>query len=130
VLKPTEACLPVLQGKATFEVLELAQREKVAPKKRSASAAGAGTGAAGEEGEAIDFDRELFDRLRILRKGLAQRQGIPPYMVFSDRTLHEMCRQLPVTLSALREIPGVGDNKRDKYGPEFVLEIRSYSGKS
>jgi ATP-dependent DNA helicase RecQ len=51
-------------------------------------------------------------------------------MVFSDRTLHEMCRQLPVTLSALREIPGVGDNKRDKYGPEFVLEIRSYSGKS
>jgi ATP-dependent DNA helicase RecQ len=130
VLKPTEACLPVLQGKATFEVLELAQREKAAPKKRSASAAGAGTGAAGEEGEAIDFDRELFDRLRILRKGLAQRQGIPPYMVFSDRTLHEMCRQLPVTLSALREIPGVGDNKRDKYGPEFVLEIRSYSGKS
>jgi ATP-dependent DNA helicase RecQ len=124
VLKLTEACLPVLQGKETFEILELGRREKAAPKKRSAD-----YGAAGDEGEAADIDRDLFDRLRALRKTLAQRQGIPPYMVFSDRTLHEMCRQMPMTLSALREIPGVGDNKRDKYGMEFVQEMREYAGK-
>jgi ATP-dependent DNA helicase RecQ len=138
VLKLTEACLPVLQGKESFEILEMAQRDKAAPKKRAtgtaavsgSSAASAGAaGAAGEEGEAVDFDRDLFDRLRALRKGLAQRQGLPPYMVFSDRTLHEMCRQMPLTLAALREIPGVGDNKRDKYGIEFVQEIRAYAGK-
>ena len=92
-------------------------------------AGGAGAGPAGEDGEAIGYDFELFDRLRALRKTLAQRQGLPPYMVFSDRTLHEMCRQMPMTLSALREIPGVGDNKRDKYGIEFVQEIRAYAGK-
>lgn len=132
ILKLTEACLPVLQGKETFEILELVQREKATPKRRGAVVAAgvAGAAVAGDEGEAVDFDRELFDRLRALRKGLAQRQGIPPYMVFSDRTLHEMCRQMPLTLSALREIPGVGDNKRDKYGTEFVLEIRDYAGKA
>jgi ATP-dependent DNA helicase RecQ len=97
ILKLTEACLPVLQGKETFEILELARRDKAAPKRPGIAA-----GAAGDEGEAVDFDRELFDRLRTLRKGLAQRQGIPPYMVFSDRTLHEMCRQMPLTLAALR----------------------------
>jgi ATP-dependent DNA helicase RecQ len=127
ILKLTEACLPVLHGKEPFEILELAQREKAAPKKRGLPGAG---GTAGDDGEAVDFDRDLFDRLRALRKVLAQRQGIPPYMVFSDRTLHEMCRQMPMTVSALREIPGVGDNKRDKYGIEFVQEIRAYAGKA
>jgi ATP-dependent DNA helicase RecQ len=128
ILKLTEACLPVLQGKETFEILELVQREKPATKKRGL-APSVSSAAAGEEGGAVDFDRELFDRLRALRKGLAKNQNIPPYMVFSDRTLHEMCRQMPMTLSALREIPGVGDNKRDKYGIEFVQEIRAYAGK-
>ncbi|MBW8889980.1 MAG: DNA helicase RecQ [Fibrobacteres bacterium] len=127
ILKLTEACLPVLQGKETFEILELVQREKPAAKKRGL--APSASLAAGDEGEAVDFDRELFDRLRTLRKGLAKNQNIPPYMVFSDRTLHEMCRQMPMTLSALREIPGVGDNKRDKYGIEFVQEIRAYASK-
>jgi ATP-dependent DNA helicase RecQ len=126
ILKLTEACLPVLQGKETFEILELVQREKASARKKGLAPAAA---AAGEDGEAVDFDRELFDRLRALRKGLAKNQNIPPYMVFSDRTLHEMCRQMPMTLSALREIPGVGDNKRDKYGIEFVQEIRAYAGK-
>ncbi len=125
IIKLTEACLPILQGKETFEVLELGKRDK-ATKSRGSQA----SGSSGEDGEAVDYDRALFDRLRALRKTLAQRQSIPPYMVFSDKTLHEMCRQQPKTLSALREIAGVGDAKRDKYGIEFVQEIRGYEGKN
>ena len=125
VLKLTGACLPVLQGKETFEILELGSREKAAKKKAAAA-----SGAAGDEGEVADVDHDLFDRLRALRKRLAGNQGIPPYMVFSDRTLHEMCRQMPMSVADFREIPGVGDNKRDKYGIEFVQEIRAYAGKT
>jgi len=51
---------------------------------------------------------------------------VPPYVVFSDRTLHEMCRYFPVTLPDMRGISGVGDTKLERYGEEFVREIRKY----
>jgi ATP-dependent DNA helicase RecQ len=117
VLKLTHACLPVLQGKEKFEILEMAGG-KAGPEGKTRPT----RDAAGAE----DIDQEFFDRLRALRKTLAQRQGIPPYMVFSDKTLHEMCRHKPTTVSALREISGVGDAKRDRYGMEFVQEIRAH----
>jgi ATP-dependent DNA helicase RecQ len=122
VLKLAPLCLPILQGKEKFEILELAAQR-------------GGTG--GPEGkpratkaaaDMEDVDQELFGRLKVLRRTFAQRQNVPPYMVFSDKTLHEMCRHLPKTLAALREISGVGDAKRDKYGFEFVNEIRDYAG--
>ncbi|MDB5048165.1 MAG: recQ [Fibrobacteres bacterium] len=119
VLKLTEACLPVLQGKEKFEILEMGTRDKPESESKGRSRVSAG---------AEDIDQELFDRLRALRKTLAQRQAVPPYMIFSDKTLHEMCRHKPVTLSALREISGVGDAKRDRYGIEFVQEIRAHAG--
>jgi ATP-dependent DNA helicase RecQ len=77
------------------------------------------------EGDDID----LFERLRSLRKSLAQNQGVPPYMVFSDKTLHEMSRNRPVTLAGFREISGVGDAKLEKYGADFIQEIRVYMDK-
>jgi ATP-dependent DNA helicase RecQ len=119
VLKLTEACLPVLQGKETFGILDLGSRDKAEPAART-------RGTAAEDMDGVDPG--LFDRLRALRKTLAQRQGVPPYMVFSDKTLHEMCRHTPVTLDALRGISGVGDAKRDRYGFEFVQEIRAHAG--
>ncbi|MEO7427731.1 MAG: RQC domain-containing protein, partial [Fibrobacteria bacterium] len=117
VLKLTAACLPILQGKDKFEILESGKREKPEGGKARTRA----------EASPEDIDHGLFDRLRTLRKALAQRQNLPPYMIFSDKTLHEMCRHKPVTLSALREISGVGDAKRDRYGIEFVQEIRAHA---
>jgi ATP-dependent DNA helicase RecQ len=117
VLKLTAACLPILQGKERFEILESGKaKAEPAGKARARSAA-----------DAEDIDQALFDKLRGLRKTLAQRQNIPPYMVFSDKTLHEMCRHMPVTLAALREVSGVGDAKLDRYGIEFVQEIRAHA---
>ncbi|MEO9263884.1 MAG: DNA helicase RecQ [Candidatus Baltobacteraceae bacterium] len=69
-------------------------------------------------------DDALFERLRRLRKSIADEGGVPPYVVFSDATLREFASKKPVTLSAFREISGVGDVKLERYGEAFVGEIR------
>jgi ATP-dependent DNA helicase RecQ len=120
VLKLAPACLPILQGKETFQILELSSGK--------AEGAGGGKARASKTSEgAEDIDQNLFARLKALRRDLAKRQNVPPYVVFTDKTLHEMCRHMPKTLSALREISGVGDSKRDKYGVEFVQAIRAHA---
>ncbi|MFZ5643701.1 MAG: DNA helicase RecQ [Bacillota bacterium] len=70
---------------------------------------------------------ELFDRLRRLRKEIARQAGLPPYMVFSDVTLREMSQACPTDEYALRAITGVGEIKLERYGKQFLVEIRSYT---
>lgn len=72
------------------------------------------------------YDEALFERLRAIRKKLAESHQVPPYIIFSDKTLHEMCRQFPATLPDLRKISGVGDAKLERYGSEFIAEIKKY----
>lgn len=71
----------------------------------------------------------LFDELRNLRKQLADERGIPPYIVFSDRSLREMARAYPCDLQSFRTIPGVGDHKLSEYGEAFVKVIADYCAK-
>ncbi|RYD81462.1 MAG: DNA helicase RecQ [Sphingobacteriales bacterium] len=71
---------------------------------------------------------ELFERLRRLRKTIADREGLPPYIVFNDTSLQEMAKEKPVTQVAMLQISGVGANKFDMYGTEFIREIQSYLG--
>lgn len=71
-------------------------------------------------------DKELFEKLRQLRLTLAREQGTPAYIVLSDRTLHELARIKPTTVSMFGNIIGVGDVKRDKYGPIFTALIRQH----
>jgi ATP-dependent DNA helicase RecQ len=66
---------------------------------------------------------ELFERLRQLRYRLAQEMGVPPYVIFTDRTLHEMARQRPVTAAELLRVPGVGTRKLTQFGPTFLALI-------
>lgn len=68
----------------------------------------------------------LFDRLRSLRKTLADEQSVAPYMVFSDSSLRLMAQQKPTTLTAFSTISGVGRRKLERYGQVFVDEIRAY----
>ncbi len=63
---------------------------------------------------------ELFDYLRALRKEIAAREHIPPYMIFSDATLRDMALVNPGTLDAMLEVKGIGDMKLKKYGKEFL----------
>lgn len=69
-------------------------------------------------------DTELFERLRILRKRLADEAGLPPYVIFPDRTLREMARGRPKSVEDLEGVFGVGAHKAERYGSAFVSEIR------
>lgn len=77
-------------------------------------------------GDAEGYDSALFERLRDVRKTLAQVQQVPPYIIFSDKTLHEMCRRFPSTLSEMEKISGVGEAKLKRYGEDFIREIKQY----
>jgi ATP-dependent DNA helicase RecQ len=79
-----------------------------------------------ERGESQEYDEVLFGKLRTIRKTLAEEHQVPPYIIFSDKTLHEMCRRFPSTSSAMRTITGVGDAKLERYGKDFIHEIRKY----
>jgi len=65
-------------------------------------------------------DEALFQRLRALRKELADRQGVPAYIVFSDKVLREMATRRPATPSELLDVPGVGPAKLERYGRVFL----------
>ena len=69
------------------------------------------------------LDEDLFNRLRRLRKRLADEQNLPPYIIFSDAALREMASEKPGTLSAFARISGVGEKKLDAYGELFIGEI-------
>ncbi|PKX60786.1 DNA helicase RecQ [Latilactobacillus sakei] len=67
-------------------------------------------------------DNELFERLRELRRDLAEEQGVPPFVIFSDKTLYSMCEIMPTSLTEMLDVKGVGENKLEKYG-ELFLDI-------
>ena len=84
--------------------------------KRKASAAGA-------DAPLTKEDEALWEQLRACRKRLADDDGVPPYVVFHDRTLREMATRRPTTLSALLTITGVGQAKLERYGSEFLAVL-------
>lgn len=69
---------------------------------------------------------ELFEALRSLRKELATKEKLPPYMIFSDATLTQMATDKPTGLELMKNIRGVGEFKLQKYGEEFLTVIKSY----
>jgi ATP-dependent DNA helicase RecQ len=71
-------------------------------------------------------DEALFDELRKLRKQLADAQGVPPYIVFGDATLVQMARDKPMDERELLAVSGVGLNKLEKYGHDFLDVIAGY----
>lgn len=68
----------------------------------------------------------LFDRLRVLRRKIALRENLPPYMIFADSTLREMAQVFPANHMAMIRISGVGERKLEKYGDEFLEEVREF----
>ena len=74
-------------------------------------------------------DKKLFEYLRKIRKNLADEQGYPPYIVLSDKSLHELTKMKPTTLQAFGLISGIGEFKIKKYGDTFINAIKKYTGK-
>ncbi|MCK5153724.1 MAG: HRDC domain-containing protein, partial [Spirochaetales bacterium] len=109
ILRLTEKGRRILYGK---ELLSVAKRQKTKKSK--------------VEIEYENGDEELFQILRSLRMEIARKKNLPPYMIFSDKTLREMCIKEPQTKNSFLDINGVGQVKLDSYGDEFLESIKEY----
>jgi len=74
----------------------------------------------------IDCDEILFEKLRTLRKLLADERKVPAYIIFGDNTLRALAREYPQSLSDLEGIPGIGEKKRAEFGEVFTATIAAY----
>lgn len=110
--KLTEACRPVLRGEQTLMLRRDIQSKKV----RSGAS------------KKVQPDNPLWEALRTKRREIAQRQDVPPYVIFHDATLMEMMATRPQTLSQMAHISGVGERKLALYGDEFIDVIQQFSG--
>jgi ATP-dependent DNA helicase RecQ len=85
------------------------------------SAGASGRPSRGPDAATLDDDeRELFDRLRVLRRELADEAGVPAYIVFGDKVLLEMVARRPSSPRELLQVPGVGEAKLERYGSAFL----------
>jgi ATP-dependent DNA helicase RecQ len=113
----TEIARPVLRGEQSLQL----RRDTI---RAAATTPG---GPRGERAAApamlAEEDEPLFSELRGLRRRLAERQGVPAYVVFVDRSLIEMAQKRPATLDDLAKCNGVGVSKLSKYGAEFLAVI-------
>jgi ATP-dependent DNA helicase RecQ len=72
------------------------------------------------------YDAQLFARLRILRRSLADELHVPAYVIFGDRTLIEMATRLPQSIEEMRAVYGVGERKLRQFGEQFLACVRTY----
>jgi len=80
--------------------------------------------------KAAAIDNTLFEQLRLLRREIAQKEKVPPYIIFADSTLREMSEICPTTAAGMLKIKGVGEVKFRNYGMPFLELLRTYAGES
>ncbi|HIY93592.1 DNA helicase RecQ [Companilactobacillus sp. HBUAS56275] len=110
ILLLSDKGLDVLKGKVS---VSRRKEETVATESKSLVADGS-------------FDVDLFEKLRKLRLNLAREQGIAPFMIFSDKTLKNMCESMPSNSDEFLAVSGVGKVKLEQYGEQFIAEISTY----
>ena len=126
-LKITPSGAKVLYGqeKATLVVIKREERESSKAKKKKVEK---------EEQKLFSvttlsddgISKELFEKLRILRKKLADQQSIPPYIVLTDKTLHLLAAQRPTSMEEFGNVSGIGEYKKEKYGADFIKVIKEF----
>lgn len=121
------------QESFTFSMKKIRRPRKKASRSSfdgAPSFGGSGAGGAhatpGVFGASGGGEEELFERLRVLRKNIADANGIAPYIVFSDKALRDMCARMPATPEAFLLVSGVGEKKLERYGEEFLAEIAAF----
>ena len=112
-LKLAESARAVLKGKQQVEI-RLTQRAEKASKAKAT------------QSTAPDYNHALFDALRACRKALADQENVPPYIIFSDKTLIEMAAYFPQSKESLLTISGMGNVKLSHYGDAFLHEITAF----
>lgn len=96
------------------------------PKEKEIAAAGRGKKARSTDA-LTSAGYQLFERLRQLRTAIAKEEGMPPYIIFSDKTLIDMCVKMPADRRGMLAVSGVGENKFGKYGQRFIDEITAFA---
>ena len=109
-LRLTEKCRPILRGEKNL-LLRKQQSSPTLNKKEK------------KQTVVRPQDQALWEALRQLRTDIAKQNGVPPYVIFHDATLLEMCRYRPADLSAMQRISGVGAQKLEHYGKQFLAVI-------
>ena len=115
IVKLTEKSRGLLDEEETV-LMKMAKEQESAAKTQKMRKGRAGA-AAGEMGEG---EQSLFERLRALRTQIAREEKVPPYIVFSDKTLVDMCMKKPRTREEMLAVSGVGEFKYGKYGERFL----------
>lgn len=115
ILKITEAGLAFLENPQPFQLVKNRRYDDEEDETLSGAPAGGSGG-----------DTELFNLLRDLRKSVAKKHNLPPYVIFQDPSLADMSIQYPIDIEELQKIQGVGQGKAQRYGKEFVDLIRKY----
>ncbi|MDO4978361.1 MAG: HRDC domain-containing protein [Eubacteriales bacterium] len=80
--------------------------------------------------ELTDKEYLLYENLRNLRYELAKEEHVPPYIIFSNKTLANICIRQPHSLEEILEVKGVGEKKREKYGEKFIDAILQFEQQS
>lgn len=119
LVRLTEKSSLVSEGKKIF--MKMAKEEK-RPEVKAKKITRAGRKPAGA-GELGTEEKKLFERLRALRTEIAREERVPPYIVFSDKTLIHMCIVKPKTKVEMLKVSGVGEFKYEKYGERFLVEL-------
>lgn len=114
----------VLKGLSSVDVSQAATSSAVVPPKAPVSGKDNATAAS----LAASVDPHLFERLRQLRKELAEEEGVAPFVIFHDKTLRTIAGHKPVTLGALLEIPGIGEIKVERYGRRVLGIVNEECG--
>ncbi len=121
----------VLRGELTVHIAAPAKPKRARPSGSALAGTGTGMGtgngtAPNGSGASAPEGSALFERLRALRKHLADAHGVPPYVVFHDATLREMVERRPLTLDQFADLPGVGEAKLARYGDQFIAAIAEH----
>lgn len=135
-MKVTPLGWKVLKGEHQVS-LAIMENEERAPRQQRVNRPSRGSSILVVHAERVIFedemagveDKKLFEYLRKIRKNLADEQGYPPYIVLSDKSLHELTKMKPTTLQAFGLISGIGEFKIKKYGDTFIKAIKKYTGK-
>lgn len=120
----TERSLPVLRGAQSVYLSEYflpgrdTHQSDVSPLKSTSTS----------NSNLNNVDKDLFEKLRQLRLTLARQSGMPPYIIFTDKSLMEIANAKPMNLAEFGRVYGVGQQKLDKYGAQFLEVVQGHVG--
>ena len=109
-----EKCRPILRGEETIQLRRDIKPKTIRQQTKTSLTA--------------DIDVALWEALRECRRLFAEELGVPPYVIFHDSSLQEMCSNLPQNMEEFLLVSGVGERKMEKYGPAFMSVIMDHTG--